>query len=182
MDLPELINNANYEHSRKVSAISGLMAEKAGLPQSGSRDIAQAALYHDVGKSAVPPDIINKPASLTPAEYEIIKTHTTAGVRQINDVVRLLTIAGILAGQHHEHVDGRGYHHLSGDKIHPYAKLVACADVFDALYSQRPYKERWDLAKIRRYFITQSGNQFDPVMVDVLFSILDDVLALYKNE
>ena len=92
-----------------------------------------------------------------------------------------MSAATIVASQHHEQVDGTGYHHLSGENIHPYARLVACADVMDALYSRRSYKEPWDIAKIREYFTAHSGKQFDPEMVRILFSVLADVLALYKK-
>ena len=174
MNFLKLTNSADTEHSRKVSQISGLMAEKAGYSQDESQSISQAALYHDVGKSSIPAYILNKPAALTPDEYDIIKTHTAIGAE-------ILTVAAILAEQHHERIDGNGYHRLSSGKIHPYAKLVACADVFDALYSHRAYKKPWDMAKIREYFNAQAGTQFNPAMVQVLFSIIEDVLNLYKR-
>lgn len=181
MDLLSLINNANYEHSRRVSEISGLLAERAGYSQAESRVIAQAALFHDVGKSAIPPSILNKPASLTPGEYELVKTHAALGCKQITEVIHILTAAALIAQQHHEHENGGGYYHLSGSDIHPYSKLVACADVFDALYNRRPYKEPWDMDKIRAYFTAQTGKQFDGEMVALLFGMIDDVLKLYEK-
>jgi len=181
MDLLKLIDNTNYEHSRQVSEISKLMAKKAGYSQAESRIIAQAALYHDIGKVAIPPCILNKPASLTPDEYEIVKTHAAVGCKQITEAVQVLTIAAIIAQQHHEYQNGCGYYRLSGDDIHPYAKLVAVADVFDALYSKRAYKKAWNMRKIREHFTEQTGKQFDAEMVSLIFSIIKDVLELYKN-
>jgi len=179
MDLQSLIKNANFDHSRKVSQISGMMARKAGYSEAESRIIEQAGLYHDVGKSALPIEILNKPGALTPSEYEIIKTHTILGCKQITEAVQILSVAALVAQQHHEKADSTGYYHLSCKETHPYARLVSCADVMDALYSRRAYKNSWDIAKIREYFTAQSGKQFDPEMVNVLFSIMDDVLKLY---
>lgn len=182
MDLFTLVDSINFEHSQTVSEISRLMAGKAGFSETECQVIAQAALCHDVGKSAIPADILNKPASLTPAEYEIVKTHTTAGYEQITHAMQTLSTAAIVALQHHEHIDGLGYHHLAGDDIHPYAKLVAVADVFDALYSRRSYKEPWGLDRIKDYLAQQAGRQFDKATVSLLFSILGDVMLLYENQ
>lgn len=182
VDLFSLVDSTNFEHSQTVSQISRLMASKAGFSDSESQVIAQAALCHDVGKSAIPADILNKPSSLTPAEYETIKTHTTAGYEQITKAIQTLTTAAIVALQHHEHIDGGGYWHLRGEDIHPYAKLVAVADVFDALYSRRSYKEPWGVDRVKGYIAQQAGRQFDKDAVGLLFSILSDVLLLYENQ
>ena len=181
MGLLSLINNANFEHSRQVSEISKLMAEKSGYSQAETAIITEAALFHDVGKSAIPPCILNKPASLTSCEFELVKTHAVVGCKQITEVMQILTVAALIAGQHHEYENGHGYYHMSGADIHPYAKLVAVADVFDALYSKRSYKEPWSLADIQEYFIEQSGKQFDIEMVALLFGMIEDVLKLYKK-
>jgi putative two-component system response regulator len=180
MDLQKLKHGSERGHSRRVSAISGLIAERAGYLQAESQIIAQAALFHDCGKSELPTAILHKPSALTPAEYDVIKTHTTIGHKTLSEAAAVLSAASSMAAQHHERMDGTGYHNLSGDEIHPYARIAACADVFDALYSRRDYKEPWDVAKIREYFTGQSGKQFDPAIVTVLLSILDDVLAIYN--
>jgi len=181
-ELLELMKNADNEHSRMVSKISGMMAKKAGYSESRSRIIEQAGFYHDVGKSEIPPCILDKPSALTTDEFETVKTHTTIGCSKLNEAACIFTLASVVANQHHERVDGHGYpHELNGNEILPYSKLIACADVFDALMRKRPYKESWDISKIRNYFTEQSGKQFDPVMVEILFSIIDDVLKLYEN-
>ena len=100
----------------------------------------------------------------------------------MNEAARILTAAAFVAGHHHERMDGTGYHKLSGHEIHPYARLVACADVFDALYSRRVYKESWNIAKIRAFFTEQSGKQFDPIMAALLFNGIDDVLSIYQKK
>jgi putative nucleotidyltransferase with HDIG domain len=181
MDLQTLSNSAGRGHSRRVSAISGLLADRAGYSQAESQVIAQAALLHDCGKAYIPADILYKPSALTPGEYGIIKTHTDIGCELLNEAAQLLATAAIVAKQHHEYINGSGYHHMLGGEIHPYAKLIACADVFDALYSRRPYKEPWDISKIQAFFTEQSGKHFDPAMVHALFSVIDKVLALYQK-
>ena len=182
LDLLTLINSANFEHSHQVSHISELMARKAGLSSSECWLVTQAAIYHDVGKMIIPASILNKPSALTPAEFAIVKTHTDAGYKQIVDAIQTLTIAALIARDHHERQDGFGYAQMSGDEIHPYAKLVAVADVFDALYSRRAYKEPWSVERIKEHFEEQSGKQFDGQMVILLFSVLDKVLSLYENK
>ncbi|MGD9663031.1 MAG: HD-GYP domain-containing protein [Porticoccaceae bacterium] len=177
-----LVDNTNFEHSRTVSQISRMMASRAGFSGSECQVIAQAALCHDVGKAAIPAAILNKPSSLTSEEYEVVKTHTEAGYAQITETIQTLSIAAIIARQHHEHENGNGYNHLAGADIHPYAKLVAVADVFDALYSRRSYKEPWSVGSIRDYFNQQAGQQFDKATVSLLFSILSDVLFLYESQ
>lgn len=181
MELLNLIKSANTDHSRRVSQISGLMAQRAGFSQDESRIIAEAALFHDVGKAAIPQSILNKSCELTPDEFEIIKTHTTAGAARLREAAGMLSLAAVLAEQHHERIDGTGYHSLSAGEIHTHAKLVACADVFDALYSRRPYKEPWEMEKILRYFNGQA-NQFDPAMVKTLLNAIVDILALYQTK
>lgn len=181
MDLFSLTSNADCDHSRKVSQISRLMAHKAGYSKNEIEIISQAAWFHDVGKSDIPECILNKPSKLTPDEYEIVQTHTTNGYRQINEAARILSLAAVVAREHHEHVNGDGYFNLTGREMHPYSKLVACADVFDALRSRRVYKDPWSIDKIRDLFAEQSGKHFDTAMVSVLFSIMDDVLTLYQK-
>ena len=182
MDLLKLLNDANFVHSQQVAKISEMMAEKAGYSQPEIKMISQAALFHDIGKAAIPLVILNKPSALTPDEYEIIKTHTAVGCKQITEAIQILTVAAILAQQHHEHAgSGLGYYRMAGADIHPYAKLVAVADVYDALVARRPYKAPWCAEKVKGYFTEQSGKQFEPEMVTILFGIWDEVQALHTN-
>ena len=180
MVLQKLMDSTQDGHSRRVSLISGLLAEKAGYPKAEIEIITQAALLHDVGKIAIPGYILNKPSGLTPDEYEIIKSHTTTGYKQLNEAARILALAAVAARQHHEHTDGYGYPDgINGSEIHPYSKLIAVADVFDALYSRRAYKEPWEIERIRAYFTEQAGKQFDRELAMLLLSIIADVQAVY---
>ena len=180
--LQRLIDSAKSDHSKHVSVICGMMAKKAGLPHNERRFISQAALLHDVGKEEIPLSIISKPSALTPEEFEIVKTHTAIGFERIAETARILAVAAVIALEHHERENGHGYYHMAGTDIHPYAKLVAVADVFDALYSRRAYKDPWSVEKIRAYFTEQAGKQFDADTVTLLFGILDEVLPLYENK
>ena len=181
MNLRQLVENSDFDHSKYVAKISTLMAEKAGFSQSEVSVIEQAALYHDIGKSSIPLAILNKPGKLTPQEFELVRTHTAIGFQQIMDAVHVLSIASIVAREHHEREDGTGYMCLPGSDIHPYAKLISVADVFDALASRRAYKEPWSIADICDYFREGAGKQFDACFVNLLLGLLEDIKALYRQ-
>jgi HD-GYP domain-containing protein (c-di-GMP phosphodiesterase class II) len=182
MDLPTLESMTHFEHSRKVSQISGLLAQANGFDPKTAQVIEHAALYHDVGKSSIPASILYKPGKLTPEEFELVKRHTSIGSRQINKVLRILTLAASLAQYHHESYDGTGYHGLAGEEIPQYARLVAVADVFDALISKRVYKEAWGADKVLKYLEDNAGTQFDNKYVKLLLDSADKILELYQND
>ena len=182
MDLKSIIESTQYVHSQRVAQISALLARKAGFGQSEVAVIEEAALFHDIGKEALPLELLNKPGRLTPEEFEVVKTHTDKGYEQIADAIRTLSIAAEVAKTHHERPDGTGYMHLPGGKIHPYAALISVCDVYDALYSKRAYKSAWGVGDICDYFRQQAGSQFEHEYVLLLFSVLDEVLMLYANE
>ena len=182
MDLNILVQSTCFAHSRQVSKISALLAEHAGYAPNETSLIGQAALYHDIGKTEIPASILNKPGALTSEEFALVKTHTTLGFDKINETIDVLTIAADVCRDHHERPDGAGYGGISESRIHPYTKLITVADVFDALYSKRAYKEPWGIEQIRSFFHEQSGTQFDAGIVLLLFSILDEVLTLYHAE
>ena len=144
MDIQTLESLTHFDHSQKVALINKLLAQYAGFPENEVHIIEQAALLHDIGKSSIPKEILQKPGKLTVEEYAIVKKHTTLGHRQIEDVAKILVAAEIVAETHHERPDGKGYLGLSGNEIHPYSRIVAIADVFDALYSKRVYKAAWN--------------------------------------
>ena len=183
MILHRLVTATQFAHSQKVAQISGILAEAMGCPPAEAELITQAAAFHDIGKSSIPQAILNKPGPLTPEEFEIVKTHAAIGHQQIHDAVEILTVAALMCRDHHEWMDGtKGYIGLSGSSIHPRVRIVAASDVLDALISKRAYKSGWSVADIKEYFTAQSGRQFDPEVVKVLFSKMEDILALYKQE
>ena len=179
MDVTELHDKVNFEHSRKVATISRILAEQMGYDADESSIIEQAALYHDLGKDEIPKSILNKPGALTAAEFEIIKKHTSAGHKQLADAAEILRFAAIAAQEHHEKIDGSGYIGLSGNDIHPIARLISVADVFDALLSQRVYKPAWNIGSVMDYMNEQSDKQFDRKIVRALLSSLETISAIY---
>lgn len=183
MDLHSIADGSDFEHSRQVAEISGLLARKLGYSQSDISIITQAARYHDLGKLAIPKEILNKPGPLTPMEFEIVKTHTNIGSAQLSEAAEILSLAATLAHYHHEKIDGHGgYYGLAGNDIHPFVRLVAVGDVADALLSKRPYKPAWEVGEVINYFKEQSGKQFDGEVVAVLLSVMEEILLLYGKE
>jgi putative two-component system response regulator len=151
-----------------------------GYTFAEARIINQAGLLHDIGKKSVPQEILNKPCALTPREYSIVKLHTTLGRDRINHALQILTAAAIIAEQHHERWNGTGYLGHVGEAIHPYANLVAVADVFDSLASKRPYKDAWPVDDIFAYFESQSGALFSPDITSALARQKDEISELYR--
>lgn len=182
MDLTALAQSTKFEHSRQVAKISRLLAQLAGYSEIETEIIEQAALFHDIGKDAIPSGILNKPGTLTPQEFAIIKSHTVIGQERLSQAVQTLSAAIIVAQQHHERLDGSGYLSMEGKDIHPYAKLIAVADVFDALVSRRSYKEPWSIARTGTYLQELSGIQFECNIVSMLLGNMDQVLTLYHKD
>lgn len=156
-------------HVARVGETARLLAELIGLPEGDQDLIRLAAPMHDLGKIAIPDVLLHKPGRLTEAEFEVIKTHTSIGYNILKGSTRArLRAAAIVALQHHEWWDGSGYPgHLRGDGIHIFGRIVAVADVFDALAHCRHYKDGWPIERIIEHFISERGTHFDPCLVDV---------------
>lgn len=167
-------------HVKRVAEISKLLALDYGLDMEEAELIRLSSPMHDVGKIGIPDAILNKPGRHTPEEFEIMKTHATLGYDMLKGSKRRILQAGaMIARDHHEKWDGEGYPHgRSGDDIHLYGRIVAVADVFDALGSDRCYKQAWPMDKIIALFAEQRGRQFDPRLVDGLMDNLDKVTAI----
>jgi putative two-component system response regulator len=145
------------------------------------KNILQSSQLHDVGKIAISDAILNKPGKLTPEEFEIMKTHTTEGVKAIRRIAEKVAIndfleyASLIAGNHHEKWDGTGYPHgLAGEAIPLLGRLMALADVYDALVSARPYKEAMSAEAARDIIVAGKGTHFDPRLVDIFDRIFDE--------
>ena len=177
MDIVALMNSTHFAHSQQVAKISSILAQLAGYTAEETEVICQAALFHDIGKNAIPHTILNKPGKLTPEEFHIVQTHTTIGQEQLTREVQALGAAIIVAQQHHERLDGSGYMGLEEKHIHPYAKLVAVADVFDALVSKRVYKDEVPANQAFRVLQKEAGSHFDPEIVTVFLAIRQEVEA-----
>ena len=144
---------------------------------------------HDVGKIAISDLILNKPGKLTPDEFEIMKTHVTAGVDAVESIISItdehafLRHALYIAGTHHEKWDGTGYPmKLKGKSIPLEGRLMAIVDVYDALTSERPYKKAYTHEEASRIIIEGSGNHFDPVLVEVFQGISDQFARIANSQ
>lgn len=155
------------KHTERVAAISAILGRAAGLDAEEVELLRRAAPLHDLGKIGIPDAILRKPASLTPDEWEVMKTHTTAGARILaGGKSRILRLAEEIALSHHEHWDGGGYPQArSGEAIPLAARVVAVADVFDALTSDRVYRRAWAADDVLAHIRSHAGAHFDPAMV-----------------
>jgi putative two-component system response regulator len=161
------------QHTQRVGQMSALLARQLGLPDSQVSLIARAAPLHDVGKIGVPDTILMKMGKLTRAEFEVVKQHTVIGARILSGgKFPLLRLAEEIAFSHHERWDGAGYAGLRGTDVPLAGRIVAVADVFDALTQQRPYKPAWPVAEAIAEIDRQRERQFDPGVVDAFLRVI----------
>lgn len=181
-EIAESRNKETGNHVKRVAEYSRLLALKVGLDEKEADLLASASPMHDIGKVGIPDVILLKPGSLTPQEWDIMRSHSMLGFNVLKNSERiLLKTAAIIAKEHHEKWNGMGYPDgLVGEAIHPYARIVAIADVFDALSHARPYKPIWDDAHIFEFLKEESGKHFDPKLIDIFFEHLEEFLAI-KN-
>jgi putative two-component system response regulator len=162
------------EHSQRIGRTSALLARALGLPDDLVKLIRLAAPLHDIGKIGVPDQILLKPGKLTPEEFSLMKNHVNIGAFILSrSHSRLLQVGERIALTHHEWWDGSGYASgLAGEQIPIEGRIVALADVFDALAHDRPYKAAWPMEQAVQEIVRLSGTQFDPAVVKA-FEILD---------
>ncbi len=160
-------------HSIRVAGYSKAIASEIGMDAKMQEQVYQTALLHDVGKIGIPDSILKKKGRLTPEEYDQIKGHTTIGA----NILSAISAIGYLedgARYHHERFDGNGYPRgLSGEEIPLIGRIIAVADVYDALVSRRHYKEAMNEATARKELLSGAGTQFDPEIVKVFIRLLD---------
>lgn len=160
-------------HCRRVSAISKLLAETAGVSAPEATTIAQSALLHDIGKSALPQRIFHSLEPLSPREQTLLRAHTTIGKELLEGTETILSTAAIVAYQHHEYLDGSGYWGLHGPEIHPHAKLIAVVNAFDTLTFRKAY---WENIEVQHSLEQCAGTRLDADIVHMLLSNLAQVL------
>ena len=177
-------------HSHRVAEYSVLIARELGWDEKDLEDLKNAAYLHDIGKIGIPDTILNKPTKLTDEEFSIIKEHTTIGANILKNISLIDHVEEIVRN-HHERYDGEGYPDgLKGNEIPTRAKIVAVADSYDAMSSQRIYRNQLPMDKIVRELEHNKGTQFDPVIVDIFLKLLsedkihvkEDYLNLAEND
>lgn len=181
MEMMELTSDETGRHIKRVAETSKLLAHYTDyLTEEDEILLFHAAPMHDIGKIAIPKAVLNKPGKLTPEEYEIMKTHARKGRDFLkHSDRRFFKAASIIAAEHHEKWDGSGYPDgLRGNEIHIYGRIVALADVFDALTHKRCYKEGWSVNDAVAYIQENSGSHFDPALVNILTEHLDEFITI----
>ncbi|WP_298184819.1 HD-GYP domain-containing protein [uncultured Pseudomonas sp.] len=161
------LKNANeytYMHSVAVCALMIALARQLGLDDVQVREAGLAGLLHDIGKMAIPNDILNKPSKLTDNEFATMRDHPVAGSQMLLDSKQVGALVLDVCLHHHEKIDGTGYpHRLAGEQISLYARMGAVCDVYDAVTSNRPYKNGWDPGESIRKMAEWKGH-FDPLV------------------
>ncbi len=167
-------------HVKRVAEYTYLLAKYVGLPEKECEMLKQASPMHDIGKVAIPDAVLNKPGRFNEEERAIMDTHAQLGYDMLKYSNRsLLKMAATVAYEHHEKYNGTGYpNQTAGEDIHIYGRITALADVFDALGSERVYKEAWDDERIFKMFKEERGEHFDPKLIDIFFENLDEFLAI----
>lgn len=162
-------------HSDRVARLAVRLAQELGYPSEVLPRVYLAGLLHDIGKIGVNDAILQKPGKLTEEEYDHIKTHVEKGHRILSGLKQLDDILPVVL-HHHESWDGNGYpHHLAGEAIPPLARIVAVADAYDAMASNRPYRNRMPNEKIDEIIRNGAGRQWDPQVVEAFFRARDDL-------
>lgn len=172
----ELRSKETGNHVKRVSEYCRLIATDYGLSQEEVEILTFASPMHDIGKVIIPDSILHKPGRLTTEEFDIIKTHASAGYDILKTSNRgLLKAASVVAHEHHEKFEGGGYPRgIKGEEIHIYGRIAAVADVFDALSAERAYKKAWEIEEIVSYFGEGKGKQFDPDLIDIFMNNIEN--------
>ena len=174
----ELNDEYTGNHIRRVSAYCGAVAQASGCPTEFVEEITYSSPMHDIGKISIPSSILCKPGKLTPDEFETIKQHAAKGAR-ILEGIPFLVMAREIALTHHERYDGTGYpRRLAGEAIPLSGRIVALADVFDALISRRPYKEPYSFEQSLDLMSREAGKHFDPRLLGTFLGIAERIRAI----
>lgn len=167
----ECKNGELYGHVERVSNYSYILAKSMGLSEKEANIIKMASPMHDAGKIGIPDELLNAPRRLNKNEFEVVKEHSNIGYNIFKDSnLTILKSAALIAHHHHEKWDGTGYPQgLKGTDISIEGRVTAVADVYDALSTERAYKEAWSVDKIDKYFKAESGKSFDPEVIECYF-------------
>ena len=180
----EVRNRETGDHVERVGALCALIAERLGWDEDACAELRLASLLHDVGKIAIPDRVLLKPGPLAVDERRHIERHTVIGHRMLaRSDSALMQLAATIALHHHERWDGLGYPFgLSGDETPLAARIVAVADVFDALTSHRPYRRAFGAAHALGAMQEQRGGQFDPDVLDAFVAALHSTADMWQSD
>ena len=162
------------EHCRGVVRLALAVGDRLGLDAEQRRNLEFGALLHDVGKIAIPKEIINKPGKLDPHEWEIITTHTLEGQKMLDRVGGFMRNVGLIVRSHHERWDGRGYPDgLAGEAIPLEARIIACCDSWNAMRTDRSYRKALSHEVALAELVANAGHQFDPAIVTAFLGLIE---------
>jgi putative two-component system response regulator len=179
----EYKDNETGLHVIRMSHYARLLGVAAGMDEDEADDLLHAAPMHDVGKIGIPDRILQKPGRLDAAEWAVMQTHATIGGDIIGEHAHgMLALARVIALTHHEKWDGSGYPKgLAGAAIPLVGRIVAIADVFDALTSARPYKQAWSVEAAAAFLLEQRGRHFDAALVELFLAELPAIVAIKER-
>jgi putative two-component system response regulator len=179
----EYKDNETGLHVIRMSLYAYELAIAAGMSEADANLLKHAAPMHDIGKIGIPDEILKKKGRLNDEELIIMRTHSQIGAEIIgDDASDVLKLAKTVALTHHEKWDGTGYPNgLAGEQIPSVGRIVAIADVFDALTSERPYKKAWTVTEAFSYMNEQAGSHFDPYLMAIFLSISDKILEIQHH-
>jgi response regulator RpfG family c-di-GMP phosphodiesterase len=182
MNLAEIVEEKNHgegEHLLRVSQYVGIICEELGMDENEVNMAKKASIMHDIGKLAIPTHLLGKQGKLSDSEYRIVQDHVVYGYNiMAKSPGRLMKIGALIAQQHHEKWNGEGYIGLKGEEINIFARITAIADVFDALVSERSYKEAWSIEDTYAYINSESGKHFDPEVVEAFNCCKDRITEI----
>ncbi|MDA8621698.1 DUF3369 domain-containing protein [Psychrosphaera sp.] len=182
-EVAETRSKETGHHVRRVALYSKLIAQHIGLSNEDIEQLFLAAPLHDVGKIGIPDRILNKPGKLEGEDWKIMQTHADLGGSiLLSSNLPIMKAASIVASQHHENWDGSGYPKgLKSKEIHIFGRIVALADVFDALMTSRCYKPAWSLEQVDALLLEESGKKFDPDLITIYFNNKEEFLKIHKK-
>jgi len=180
MELQELDQSESLFHLEMVGKLSAFLSRKLGKDESDVQEIELFAKLHDIGKVGIPSEVLNKPGKLTTEEFSIVKTHTEIGYQLLKNL-EISNMGMDIIRYHHEKWDGNGYRGLAGDDIPVAARIVAIADVYDALRMKRPYKKAMTHEETMEIILKDRGTHFDPAIVDVFLKSHQEIKNIYNT-
>lgn len=179
----EMRDSDTGEHLVRMSRYSALLARRIGLDDATVHLVSMAAPLHDLGKIAIPDEILLAPRALTRDELVVMRGHSIRGYEMLSGSrAYSMQMSADIARHHHERYDGGGYPDgLAGEEIPLSARMVAIADVFDALMSKRPYKAAWEFSEVLIWMRSEAGKHFDPALLEAFLSVPDELIAIWKG-